>query len=55
MSGNAGPVIKTIGIKINNIENIIISNEIDLSENNELKGKKKLFNIINNLYIIQSI
>jgi hypothetical protein len=38
MSGIAGPEIKAIGIKINNKEKKITSNEIDLSLIKDLKG-----------------
>ena len=38
ISGIAGPVIKAIGIKNNNVEKKITSNEIDLSATKDLKG-----------------
>jgi len=38
ISGIAGPVIKAIGIKNNNVEKKITSNEIDLSVTKDLKG-----------------
>ena len=46
ISGIAGPVIKAIGIKNNNAEKKITSNEIDLSLIKDLKGFIRKPNII---------